>query len=265
MAVNSSTTPVKDSNKRRGSLEVYNLGVVDLGSLQILQNQMLLDLTERVDDQAILLLCEHPPCISWGRDSHQTSMVYPQSELKKHEIQSHWVKRGGGCIPHVPGQLGISLLAPIKKLSLFPLDFIRNMIRWMKDALQAVKIKTDFMPEKFGLFTPGGQIAYAGAAVRNGVTLGGGYINVNPWLEFFHLLSRIENHWENQSDNPQDRKYVSPCVTSIHKECMKPIKPAKIREFLITKISKELGYDKVHLYSRHPFLERTSRKLLVNV
>src|SRR5947209_11132814 len=54
---------------------------------------------------AVLLLCEHPPLITVGREGSRAHILYEPEELGARQWRIRWVNRGGGCILHLPGQL----------------------------------------------------------------------------------------------------------------------------------------------------------------
>ena len=85
-------------------LEIYLLGLVDFEEVQQLQRRLVYDLGDR--GGASLVLCEHPPTISVGRDRRAgfaSTPTTPSSEAMG--IKVHWVNRGEAAILHLPGQL----------------------------------------------------------------------------------------------------------------------------------------------------------------
>jgi lipoyl(octanoyl) transferase len=250
---------------RVGSLEVYSLGVVDFPAAVVIQEHMVFELGGRKDDQSVLLLCEYPPTITWGRDGHADQVQLSKEEFAKRKIHTAWVSRGGTCIPHVPGQLAVHLLCPLAKIpldlphraekspfypGLSPVEFIDLLAGSAVRCCEHFKIPVQYIPEAGALIAAGGQIGYLGARVRFGVSSFGMYLNVAPWLDFFRNIEHPVT---------QNR------VTSLAREKVQHVDSSKVREFLINDLASTLRYDRVHIYTRHPMLERQFRKLPANV
>src|SRR4051812_20367886 len=87
------------------SLEVHLLGLVDFDSAVFLQEKLLYETSERNDTQGALLVCEHPPVVTIGREGSSSHILANSSELTARQIETRWVNRGGGSIMHAPGQL----------------------------------------------------------------------------------------------------------------------------------------------------------------
>src|SRR5262245_22855016 len=86
------------------SFDIYLLGLVPFDEAQALQRRLVYDLGER-RAIATLMLCEHPPTISVGRNGSRSHIAVDDDELRERSIGVRWVNRGGGCVLHVPGQL----------------------------------------------------------------------------------------------------------------------------------------------------------------
>jgi len=83
-----------------------------------------------------------------------------------------------------------------------------------------------------------GQFGWVGAAIRDGVSSHGLFVNVTPDLELFELIS---------APRP---------VSSLSMQKMRPVSMSKVRESLIRNLSSQFGYEDMHLYTRHPLLTR---------
>src|SRR2546426_281708 len=86
------------------ALQVYLLGTVDLEAVLRLQRRLHFEISGQ-RDQAILLLCEHPPVITVGRQGSRAHIFCGPEELRSRRWNVRWVNRGGGCLLHAPGQL----------------------------------------------------------------------------------------------------------------------------------------------------------------
>jgi lipoyl(octanoyl) transferase len=68
------------------SLEVYLLGVVDLEAALLLQDRFLEELRQREDRQGVLLLCEHPPAVTVGREADARWLADSKTDLRNRDV-----------------------------------------------------------------------------------------------------------------------------------------------------------------------------------
>src|SRR5262245_2663599 len=88
------------------ALQVYLLGSVDYGAMLRFQHRLVYEISgDR--SRSLLILCEHPPLISVGREGSHEHIGFEPAELDAREWPVRWVNRGGGCLLHLPGQLAI--------------------------------------------------------------------------------------------------------------------------------------------------------------
>ena len=86
------------------SLQVYLLGTVDFEEMLQFQRRLVYEVSgDRW--RAMLVLCEHGPLISVGREGSLEHIGFEPHELAAREWPVRWVNRGGGCLLHLPGQL----------------------------------------------------------------------------------------------------------------------------------------------------------------
>src|SRR5207237_1247638 len=86
------------------SLEVHLLGLVDFDACLFLQERLVEELSQRDDGHGAVLVCEHPPLITIGREGSQAHILCEPQELVARQLEVRWLNRGGGCLVHVPGQ-----------------------------------------------------------------------------------------------------------------------------------------------------------------
>src|SRR5262245_47361629 len=73
---------------------------------------------------AALVLCEHPPLISVGRQGSREHVHVDPRELRLKGWSVRWVNRGGGCLLHLPGQLAVYPILPLDRLGLDLHDYL---------------------------------------------------------------------------------------------------------------------------------------------
>ena len=140
-----------------------------------------------------LLLLEHPPVITLGRNAGAANVVASRSTLEAQGIELFETDRGGDVTFHGPGQL---VGYPIFDLRAFtPRMGVIEFVRRIEEALIRVcgdlGIVTGRIPGLTGVWTesqPRAKIAAIGVHVSRGVTSHGFALNVNTNLDYFKLI-----------------------------------------------------------------------------
>jgi lipoyl(octanoyl) transferase len=143
-----------------------------------------------------LLLLEHPPVITLGRNAHLANVVAPPEFLAQRGVELFEIDRGGDVTFHGPGQL---VAYPIVDLRSFPtkvgaVEYVRRLeevlIRTCGDygiGTQRIKgltgVWTYALPQK-----PEAKIAAIGVHISRAVTTHGFALNVSTDLDFFSLI-----------------------------------------------------------------------------
>lgn len=234
----------------RGSLEVHLLGLVDHASCQALQERMAFDIAGRSDTQGALLICEHPPVITIGREGHSLDVLADERTLDACEIEVKWIARGGGCFIHAPGQLSIYPILPIDRLGICLPDYRERIESAVIDLCRELKVAAKRRPEIPGVWGRAGQLAHFGAGVRNWVTYGGIHLNVRPESSFLRLV---------------DPNGLGIRAASLEGTLHRPVGDAIVRSALIQYIRDRFGYNRHHVHTGHPLLKRTRRLVCQHV
>src|SRR5260370_7169288 len=101
-------------------------GVVDFETALRLQRRLHFEVCEN-RTQAALMLCEHPPAISVGRQGSHAHIRWTGEEVVPRRLPVRWVNRGGGCVLHLPGQLAVYPILPLDRLGLDVADYLRRL------------------------------------------------------------------------------------------------------------------------------------------
>lgn len=237
-----------DQRFSSSALDVYLLSVVDLESLLELQERLRRDVAGRSDLHGALLLCEHPPTVTVGREGSFADLLIDQRELVSRRMEVRWLNRGGGTFVHSPGQLSAYIVVPLDRWKLGLVDFRSALESSLVATAAEFKITAEPGRLVAGATCRNGQFAFIGAAVRDWVTYGGLHMNVSLPPELLTLVN-----WGN--DNLR--------VTSLSAQRTRPIALSTARECLIRNLARSLNYDSYHLYTGHPLLHRTTRKVYV--
>ena len=193
-------------------ISVLQLGTVDYATGLSLQ-QRLVDLRKEGRIGDFLLLLEHSPVITLGRNAKQKNIVASPELLAQHGVEVFECDRGGDVTFHGPGQLvgyPIFDLRAIatpdgKRKTLGAVDYVRRLeevlIRTCADfAVPATRIcgltGVWTSPEKLSsraesrdlAFPSEAKIAAIGVHISRAVTSHGFALNVNTDLDYFNLI-----------------------------------------------------------------------------
>src|SRR5277367_505559 len=110
-----------------------------------------------------LLLLEHPPVITLGRNAHRSNIVASDEVLASRGVELHEINRGGDVTYHGPGQLvGYPIVdlrgdLPGKKgPHLGPVDFVRLLEEALIRACGEFGVMAKRIPKCTGVWTFGG-------------------------------------------------------------------------------------------------------------
>lgn len=224
------------------ALQAYLLGTVDFDNALRLQRRLHYDITgDR--SQAALVLCEHAPLITVGRQGSRSHIYWEQEELNAREWPLRWVNRGGGCWLHLPGQLAFYAMIPLDPLGLEIPAFQLRLAKALANVLDDFSLRQNIEIHESGVWIGTRLVAALGIAVRDGVTYFGGCLNLHPDLEVYRHLRC----------HPSAREPM----TSLERERRGPVRPAHVRERLIEHVQQAFSFSRVSLFSDHPLLPRT--------
>lgn len=171
-------------------INVLHLGLVDYLTALDLQ-QTLVGLVKEGRVGHTLLLLEHPPVITLGRNATQDNVVASPDFLASQGIQLHETDRGGDVTFHGPGQL---VGYPVFNLRGFTprlgaVEFVRKMEETLIRTCGDLGIVTHRIAGMTGVWTDEpAKIAAIGVHISRGVTSHGFALNVNTNLDYFKLI-----------------------------------------------------------------------------
>jgi len=163
-------------------LEVIEAGTIPYAEALDWQRQLAEDRIAGRLPHDVLLLLEHPPVVTLGRNSHVGNLLEPSG------IEVFEVERGGDVTFHGPGQL---VGYPILDLSAYKRD-LHWYLRTLEQALIAALAVLDIPAERnagfTGVWTRGKKIASIGIHVKQWVTWHGFALNVTTDLAHFDRI-----------------------------------------------------------------------------
>jgi len=166
-------------------LEVIHAGRVPYGEALEWQRRLAQDRIAGRLAHDVLLLLEHPPVITLGRNSHAEHVLADGAGIEVFEIE-----RGGDVTYHGPGQL---VGYPIIDLTHHRQDlhwYLRTLEQALIDALARLGVAAERHPGYTGVWTGGGKrkIASIGVHVKQWVTWHGFALNVTTDLTAFDRI-----------------------------------------------------------------------------
>ena len=229
---------------RDSALQVHLLGLVDFESCLKLQQHLIYELSGRTDRQGTVLICEHPPLITIGREGSIAHLKCEPRDLVAREIAVRWLNRGGGCLVHVPGQLAIYPILPLQRLGMGLAAYRQALETTLLGVCEESRVVAWQQPSDPGIWCRSGQLGFLGAAVKSWISYHGAFLNVAPDLDWMQLC-RV---------NSLDRRSSSMSAERLRQASM----PA-VRESVARLLAAACGYHRYHLYMGHPLLRRTKK------
>jgi len=176
-------------------LNLLQLGRLNYPEALTLQ-QHLVELRHQNRIQNTLLLLEHPPVLTLGRNSQRENILASDELLARKGVEIHEINRGGDVTYHGPGQL---IGYPILDLRSFnprlgAVDYVRKLEEVLIRACATYGIVTERIPKRTGVWTtPSGsiaekKIAAIGVHISRGITSHGFALNVTTDLRDFGLI-----------------------------------------------------------------------------
>ena len=148
-----------------------------------------------------LVLLEHPPVLTLGRNAHRSNILASDELLAAKGVEVHEINRGGDVTYHGPGQLvGYPIIdlrgdLPGKKgPHLGPVDFVRLLEEVLIRSAREFGVTAQRIAGRTGVWTLAGgailekKLAAIGVHVSQGVTSHGFALNVTTDLRDFEWI-----------------------------------------------------------------------------
>src|SRR5271167_1827667 len=176
-------------------IHVLHLGLVPYGTaLQLQRTLVELRKADRIENT--LLLLEHPPVITLGRNAQLSHVLASPEFLAQRGVELFDIDRGGDVTFHGPGQL---VAYPIFDLRSFDpklgaVEFVRRLEEVLIRTCGDFGIGTQRIKGLTGVWTyalrnkPEAKIAAIGVHISRAVTSHGFALNVKTDLDFFSLI-----------------------------------------------------------------------------
>lgn len=175
-------------SKRPAALQVLKPGRLPYDQGLALQENLIQErIDERIPDTLVLL--EHPPVITLGRNGAETDIVAAPATLKENGVAVHRIGRGGEATYHGPGQLVgypiIHLYERARDIRRFVFNLEEVFVRLLA---KEYGIEAERDAEHRGVWVGAEKVTAIGIAIRNRVTMHGFAFNVNTNLSHFSWI-----------------------------------------------------------------------------
>ena len=161
-------------------VDFYFLGQVDIEESLILQEKTL-DLCSKQRVPPSVLMLEHPEVITSGKSSCKESIDF----LSEKGIQVFQVDRGGELTAHMPGQLVIYPVLPIKSMALTVKKYVYLMEQLVINMLRDYGVIGQRRKSHPGVWVAEQKIASLGIRIKQRTTMHGLAINISNDVGLF--------------------------------------------------------------------------------
>jgi lipoate-protein ligase B len=136
----------------------------------------------------VLLLLEHPPCLTIGRFRGEKDIMATPEILANEGISIFRTDRGGGVTYHGPGQLVVYPILNLLKNKLTVSNYIWKLEEVVITTLLNLGIHGCRMSGHPGVWVGEEKICSIGLRIIRGIAMHGFALNVNPDLHYFEFI-----------------------------------------------------------------------------
>jgi lipoate-protein ligase B len=181
-----------------------------------LQSNLVAARKDKIVNDNIVLLLEHPPVFTIGRRGGLNNLTVSANFLEKAGIPVVQVERGGNITFHGPGQLVMYPIIDLQVAKLGVVDYVEKLEEVMIRAAADWGIKADRNSINRGVWVGNNKLGSIGIAIRRGICFHGMAFNVNISLKPFG--------------------WINPCgldnmgITSMEREISRKVSMNQVRE-----------------------------------
>jgi len=163
------------------------LGCVEYGLALALQQECARRVLEE-GAEPLLLLVEHPPTVTLGRQARRENLRLTESEYHDRGIELVQIQRGGDVTAHAPGQLVGYPIASLFRLKVSVPNWVKGNAEALRRVLARRGIAASWSDLHPGLWVEKRKIAAFGFQISRGVSRHGFALNVNNDLSLFDTI-----------------------------------------------------------------------------
>lgn len=154
-----------------------------------LQREIVAARKERRLDRDVVLLLEHPPVFTLGRNGGRENLTITEAFLSERSIRVVQIERGGNITYHGPGQLVAYPVLNLTALRLPVKDYVTGLERVMAAVANDQGIPALGDEKNRGIWVDGRKLGSIGITVTQGISFHGLALNVNTDLEPFTWIN----------------------------------------------------------------------------
>ncbi|HWP84911.1 MAG TPA: lipoyl(octanoyl) transferase LipB [Terriglobia bacterium] len=167
--------------------EVHHLGLLPFREAWALQREWV-ERRKAGEISDRLLLLEHPPVITLGRNSRREHLLTSPEALASEGIEVVETDRGGDVTFHGPGQLVGYLILDLSRIRKDVVWYVRTLEEAIIRALRGLEVDCFRRPGMTGVWTANGKVAAIGIHISRWVTSHGLALNVETNLDYFRHI-----------------------------------------------------------------------------
>ncbi len=241
--------PACSSPAARRSLGVWLAGRIGVDAYAAMAERVAWEVSEPGGRCPTLVLCELEPAITIGRQGSRADVLLADDDLRARRIEVRFVGRGGGAVPHGPGQLFVALFAALEDLGLARHDvggYVARFEAGLEAALRGLRCGPVRHPGVHGIFGRTGLLAAVSIAVRRGVASHGAFVNVAPPLELFGRVNSVPVAAATGSAT------IPRSMGSVEADLQRKVRMQDARTLIAQQIGDAFGFTRSHIQSGFP-------------
>ncbi|MCF8009813.1 MAG: lipoyl(octanoyl) transferase LipB [Clostridiales bacterium] len=156
-------------------------------ALKVQEKLLYLRQQNKVED--IMLILQHPPTLTMGKNAKDCNVIIPEEELKKQGGNIYKTSRGGDVTYHGPGQIVGYPIIDLKYNGISVREYIYKIEETFIQLLNyEYKIAAVKGKAYRGVWIDNEKITAIGCAVKRWVTMHGFAFNINTNLEHYNWI-----------------------------------------------------------------------------
>ncbi len=173
--------------KSARSVSVIDAGIMEYGVAWELQ-QRLHARCVAGDAEGFLMLVEHPPVITLGKNASEKFLLAGETWLSEMGVAIVRSDRGGEATAHNPGQLVVYPVIPLPVFGLGARAYVHKLESVVMETLSFFGVASGRDPVHPGVWVGNSKICAVGTRIKLRATMHGIALNVNNDLAIFGLI-----------------------------------------------------------------------------
>ncbi len=167
--------------------EVRDVGRIGYPEASRLQQDLVAERKRgQIADQ--LLIVEHPPVVTMGRNGHRENLLASEELMARSGIVFHPTDRGGDVTYHGPGQVVGYPIVDLREWKRDVVAYVRELEQLIMNTLSEFGIEAGRIAGATGVWVDGKKIAAIGVHISRWVTSHGFALNVSTDLSHFQYI-----------------------------------------------------------------------------